>query len=119
MTKDVLNYVTAKTLELMDSPTCCADAKEAARMWLNALGTDNEAEMTKNYLAELEEDIVTIDGLIAFTGSEAGVSCFGAEKAADIKAHAEEIRESGAKYCDCPACSLVAEILEKKEEMLG
>lgn len=118
MNKDVLNFAAAKTMELMDAPTCSAETKEAARMWLNALGTDREARMTKDYIAELEEDIMPIDQLIGFAGSDAGAAYFGADTAAGIKAHAEEIKAAGAKYCDCPACTVVAQILEVKDEML-
>ena len=68
-------------------------------------------------IAELEADIVTIDGLIAFAGSEMGAQVFGAEKAKEVLAHAKEIKEAGAKYCDCPACAACQAILEKKDEL--
>ena len=86
--------------------------------WMPA-GTDQEAEKTKALIAELEEDIIPIDGLIAFAGSEGGEKVFGAEKAKEVEAHAKEIKAAGAKYCDCPACAAVAAILEKKDEMLA
>ena len=73
--------------------------------------------MTKNYIAELEEDIIPIDGLIAFAESPAGAGVFG-DKAGAVAEHAKEIKAKGAKYCDCPACSAVEAILAKKDEML-
>ena len=113
-----LNYVTEKTQELIAAPSCSAEAKEAAQRWLNAAGTDKEAEETKKYIEELEADIMPIDNLIAFAGSEAGAGYFGAELAKNITAHAEEIKLAGAEYCDCPACAAVAEILARKKELL-
>lgn len=118
MKKEVLEYVTEKTKELISAPSCCQEARDAAKNWLDAVGTDKEEEATKSYLAELEEDIIPIDGLIAFFSSEAAVQHFGAEKASSIAAHGRELKAAGAKYCDCPACAAVGAILEKKEELL-
>lgn len=117
MKKDVLDFVVAKTHELIDSPTCSSETKEAANVWLNAVDTENEAEETKKYIAELEEDIMPIDTLIGFAESEAGAQVFGTDKAKDVAAHAKEIKSNGAKYCDCPACAAVAAILEKKDQL--
>ena len=118
MSANVKDYVTQKVQELIQSPTCCAEAKEAAQSWLDAVGTDKEAEAAKNLIAELEEDIMPIDVLIGFAGSEAGAQVFGAEKAKEVLAHAQEIKASGAKYCDCPACAACEAILEKKDGLL-
>lgn len=117
MKKDVLDYVISKTHELIDSPTCSPETKEAANAWLNALETENEAEETKKYIAELEEDIMPIETLIDFAESETGAQVFGADKAKDVAAHAKEIKSNGAKYCDCPACAAAAAILEKKGQL--
>lgn len=117
MDREVLDYVVGKTHELMDAASCSSEAKAAASAWLDAVGTDREAEETEKYIAELEADIVTVDGLISFAESEAGASVFGAENAGNIAAHAREIKAAGAKYCDCPACAAVEAILEKKELM--
>ena len=90
MNENIKEFAVQKAKELMNASTCCPEAKAAVQNWLDALGTDREAEQTRTFLAELEMDIVTADGLIAF----------------------------GAAYCDCPACSAVAAILEKKDELL-
>lgn len=117
MKQDVKEYVEQKVKEMLDAPSCCADAKNAGQAWLDALGTDAEAAKTKELIEELEQDIMPLEGLIAFAGSEAGTKIFGAEKAKAIEAHAKEQKEAGEKYCDCPACAAVAAILEKKAEM--
>ena len=90
MDKKVLDYVVEKSHELMNAPTCSKETKEAAEAWLNAVGTE----------------------------SEGGAQVFGADKAKDVAAHAREIKSAGAAYCDCPACVVVAEILEKKDMLL-
>lgn len=106
-------WMMEKTRELMASETCCAEAKEAAQRFLDAVGTDAEEAEKEKYLAELEEDIMPIDALISFAESDNAKAYFGADKAADVAAHGKAIKEAGAKYCDCPACAIAAEILGK------
>lgn len=109
MDQKVLDYVVEKTHELMNAPSCSKEAKQAAQNWLDAIGTDNQLAETKKYIAELEADIMPIDGLIAFANSE---------MAKNVLAHAQDIKAKGAKHCDCSACKAVADILAKKEQML-
>lgn len=118
MDKLVLDFIVEKTQELMSAPSCSAEAKAAAQSWLDAIGTEKEAEETKSYINELEADIMPIDGLIGFAESDAGSQVFGADAAKGVAAHAKEIKAAGAKYCDCPACSAVEAILEKKNIIL-
>ena len=118
MEQSVREYVTEKVKDLISAPSCCAQAKAAGENWLKAAGTDQEAEQTKNLIAELEMDIMPLDGLIAFAGSEAGAKVFGPEKDKEVEAHGQELKEAGKKYCDCPACAAAEAILEKKEQML-
>ena len=120
MDNNTREFIKAKAEELIAAPTCCAEAKAAANAWIEAMGTDKEAEASKALIAELEEDIVTVDGLIAFAESEAGAAVFGGEEAAKgVAAHGREIKAAGAKYCDCPACKVVEAILDKKAELLA
>jgi len=118
MNSELLKFVKEKTEDLMKAPSCCPEARAAAQAWLNAAGTGKEAEETKKYIAELEEDITPIDGLIAFAESDAGVRHFGAEVAGKLASHARDIKSRGAKYCDCPACAAALAILDRKAEML-
>ncbi len=118
MKKETLDYVVKKTEELIHAATCSEETKTAAQAWLEAVGTEKEAEQTKIYIRELEADIMPIDNLIGFAGSDAGAKYFGEDVAKGIVAHAQEIKDAGAKYCDCPACKAVAAILEKKDELL-
>ena len=118
MEKALLDFVTAKTQDLLAAPSACQEVKAAATAWLAAVGTEKEAEETAKYIAELETDIMPIDGLIAFGQTELALSIFGAEGVKALQAHAQELKASGAKYCDCPACAACKAILDKKAEML-
>ena len=113
MEKQILNEVIEETKKLIAAPSWGQEAKGADNAWLDAVGTDNEEAETKKYIAELEEDIMPIDGLIGFAGSEAGAAVFGAEKAKEVEAHAKEVKAAGGKYCDCPACTACEVILSK------
>ncbi len=118
MEKAVLDFVVEKTRALMEAPTCSSETKAAAAAWLDAVGTDREKAETESYIKELEEDIMPVEQLIAFAESEGGQQYFGADTAKGIAIHGREIQAAGGKYCDCPACAIVAEILEKKAQML-
>lgn len=118
MEKNVLNFVVDETKKLINAASCSKEAKAAAQAWLDAVGTDKEAEETKKYIAELEADIMPIDGLIDFAESDMGAKVFGAEKAAAVAAHAKEIKAAGVNYCDCPACAACEAILAQKAEII-
>lgn len=106
MTQTQRDQLTQLVNQLIQAPSCCAEAKEAGQNWLTAAGTAGEQAATQALMAELEEDIMPIEGLIAFVSSPAGAQVFGAEQAKAMEAHAREIQAAGAKYCDCPACAL-------------
>ena len=118
MKKEVLNYVIKETNALINAGSCCKEAKEAAEKWLKAVGTPDEAAETERYIKELEEDIEPIDDLVAFANSPLCEQLFGKDRAEGFRAHARELKESGAKYCDCPACAACADILALKSEIL-
>lgn len=118
MTEALKQTLAAKTHDLMNAPSCCAEAKAAAQRWLDALGTSSEAEETRAYIAELEGDIMPVDMLAAFMGSDTAVKLFGAEGAANMLSHAKELQAKGAAYCDCPACAACEAILAHKSELM-
>lgn len=110
MDKTTLDRVTEQTRLLMAAPSCSQEARQAAQDWLDALGTDREAAQTQAYLQELEEDLVTVDELIAFAQSAAGRQVFGPE-ADNVATHGRALKEASARFCDCPACQAAAAIL--------
>ena len=99
--------------------SCCAELKQAAAAYLEAVGTDGEKSAAQNLIAELQEDVTPIDRLVAFSHSDHAVNIFGAEGAKKFAAHADELKASGAKYCDCGACAPGVEILANKEILLA
>ena len=117
MNQEVRSFVVEKTKAMMNAPTCNAETKASAQAWLDAVGTEKEAEATQKYISELEGDIMPIDMLIHFAESEGGAKFFG-PKAPAVAAHAKEVKAAGGKYCDCPACAAAEVILAKKEELL-
>ncbi len=118
MDQKVLQEIAEKTRELINAPTCSSETKAAAQSWLAAVGTDAESAETEKFIQELEEDIMPIDSLIGFAQSAKGIEYFGADQAANIAAHAKAIQEAGEPYCDCPACTVAAAILARKNDML-
>lgn len=58
------------TQDLLQAPSACKEVKEAAQNYLDAAGTEKEADAATAYVKELEADIMPIDGLISFAGSD-------------------------------------------------
>ena len=104
--------------KMVAAPSCYSGLKEAGQNWLDAVGTKGEKEAAQKLIAELEGDITDIDGLVAFAHSEIPAQMFGAEGAKKFAAHADELKASGAKFCDCGACAPGLEILKNKSLIL-
>ena len=102
MEKAVLDFVVEQTNALIAAPTTAAECKAAAEAWL---ASDKGEAANKAYIAELEADIMPLDGLIAFAESPAG-------------AHGRDLKAAGKLYCDCPACTACEAILGKKDQMI-
>lgn len=111
MTEEIRNTLTEEVKKLIAAPSACPEAKAACERWLAAAGTADEEAATAILKKEVNADIMPIDGLIGFAGSDAGKALFGEERAAVLLAHAKDIKEKGARFCDCPACSACAEII--------
>ena len=94
--KEVQQYVIERSKELIAAATACQEVKDAARKWIDSVGTEKEAEETGKYIEELEADIVTVDGLISFAESEMGAKVFGGEEQAKgVAAHEERSKPQG------------------------
>lgn len=100
MEKQLQALITEQANALIAASMTYEGAKKVAQEWLDAVGTDAEAEATKKLVAEAEADIMPIDGLIAFAGSEGAAAVFG-DNAPNVLAHAKSIKEAGGRYCDC------------------
>ena len=80
-----IEAIIEKVKAIINAPSCCAEAKEAANKWLEAVNTEKQDEAAKALIEEIAADIIPIDGLIAFAGSEDGKKIFGEEKAAESR----------------------------------
>lgn len=100
------------------SNLCCDELKEAAWNWLDSIGTDKEKEAGKKYVLELQDSIVTVDGMLAFLPTNETKTKFGEETANHFYEHAKDLKTQGIANCDCPACSAASAVLELKDEIL-
>lgn len=97
---------------------CCNALKEAAWNWLDSIGTDKEKEARKKYVLELQDSIVTVDGMLAFLPTDEAKAKFGEETANRFYEHAKDLKAQGVANCDCPACTAASAVLELKDEIL-
>lgn len=102
--------------EIIAAPSACPEIKAAAENYLNAAGTDAEAEAGKALVTECEECICTIDSVIGFFATDAAAGIFGTELAAQKLRHAKKIKDEGAVYCDCPACTAALKVIGNKAD---
>lgn len=97
---------------------CCDELKEAAQAWLDSIGTDKQKDVGERYVAELQDSIVSVEGMLAFLLTEEAKVKFGEETANKFYEHAKELKAQGIVNCDCPACTAASAVLELKEEIL-
>ena len=113
--KAIRDRMVEKTRALIAAPHCCAELKEAAQAYLDTLeDSAANAKATETYASVLEESLMTVDACLAFANSPEGAAVFG-DGLSGFKAHMEGLKASGATYCDCEACTLTREILERKD----
>ena len=101
---------------LIAAPSCYSGLKDVAQAYLDASEAEKPAAAAA-LVAELEADVMPVDAVIGFFSSDAGIGHFGAETAAALLKGAQEHKANGGKYCNCPACSAGAAILERKAEL--
>ena len=118
MTLENRNFVTDKVKAILEAPSCCAELKEIGMEWLQAVGSDHEDAATKSLIHELEEDVCTIDDVLAFFESPAAASVFGAEGAKGMAEQARAHKAAGGTHCFCGACSNGKAILDIKDQLL-
>lgn len=102
------------TKKMIAAPSCYSGLKEIGQNWLDAIGTDGEKAAAQKLIAEIEADITDIDGLVEFAHSDIPAQMFGVEGAKKFAAHSDELKASGAQFCDCLACAAGLEILKNK-----
>ena len=103
---------------LLDAPTSNETVKEFAQSWLDAEGTEKQADLTKQLVSIAEQNIALIDETIGFAGSELAVQILGKEGAANLLQHTKDIKAQGAEFCDCPGCVAAKNIIDLKAEIM-
>ena len=113
--KAIRNALAEETKQLIAVEWAYQPLKDAAQKWLDTM-EDGEANQAaaKEYIALLEESLMTLDENEAFITSPKGAEVFGDRRDAML-AHVKELKAKGEKYCDCDACKLAKAILDKKE----
>ncbi|MDD8047982.1 MAG: molecular chaperone Hsp90 [Thomasclavelia sp.] len=99
--------------DLMNEELCCKDLKESCKSYLESLNTPSQKDEASKLIKELKEDIMEIDPLITFLSSSKAKEIIG-DEVEGLLAHAKDIKVTGGKYCDCPACSKALIILENQ-----
>lgn len=107
-----------KAKEMIAAPSCCPELHAAGHAWIESIGKADEHERAENLIAEIQEDINSIEDLEAFAKSAMAEKIFG-EGVEDFRKHVADLKESGAKFCDCGACASAAIILDNKAVILG
>ena len=102
---------------LLDAPQSNPKVKEFAQSWLDAEGTEKQAELTKQLVSVAEQNIALIDEVIAYAVSKRAVQELGEEGAANLLQHAKDIKAEGAEFCDCPGCVAAKNIIDLKAEI--
>ncbi len=115
MTKEEIKEAVQKTI---DAPSCCPELKEVGKEYLEAIGTPDEKKVAQKLIKELEEDVNSIDSLIALAGSAAGENLFGKEGAEKMLKAATDAKAHGEKLCICPACQAGGMVLVHKADLL-
>lgn len=107
-----------KVKETIEAPSCFAALKTAGEKYLEAVGTEAEAEAAKELVAELEKDVNPIEDSIAFFKSDMGAKVFGDQRDAMVKTF-EDAAAAGEDTCLCPACQAGKALLGMKDEILA
>lgn len=109
--------VLVKVKELIAAPSCYSVLKDVAQKYLAAVGTANEKATGKKLIAELEDDVETIDDVMAFLNSDKAVEILGKETAAAMLEQGKKVKTAGGKYCFCPACVAGKALLDMRDEI--
>ena len=103
----------AKVQELINAYSCNPALKAAAESYLKAQDKASAEALIKS----LEENVCSIDELIALCESDMGKQVFGAEKASEMAKLFRQKKSEGEKFCLCPACQAGAAIYAEKANL--
>lgn len=105
--------------EILQAGSACQELKTAAQNYLDAVGTADEQDKVETLVAECEADVMKCADVIVFMKTDAEKKHLGAEVAAGILAHEEELLSKGIEYCDCPGCTAGKRVMDNKALFLA
>ena len=105
--------------EILQAGSACQELKTAAQNYLDAVGTADEQDKAETLVAECEADVMKCADVIVFMKTDAEKKHLGAEVAAGILAHEEELLSKGIEYCDCPGCTAGKRVMANKALFLA
>ena len=102
MTQTQRDQLTQLVNQLIQAPSCCAEAKEAGQNWLTAAGTAGEQAATQALMAELEEDIMPIEGSSPLSALRQGLRCLARNRPKPWRPTPERSRPPGPSTVTAP-----------------
>lgn len=102
---------------VLNASSTCPELREACKMYLSETDSSDDNKKAAMLIAELEEDVCTLDSTLAFFESDAAKGVFGDALEGMLKA-ARQAKANGETVCICDGCRAGAAILEKKDEFL-
>ena len=105
--------------EILQAGSACQELKTAAQNYLDAVGTADEQDKAETLVAECEADVMKCADVIVFMKTDAEKKHLGAEVAAGILAHEEELLSKVIEYCDCPGCTAGKRVMDNKALFLA
>ncbi|MBQ3378985.1 MAG: heat-shock protein Hsp90 [Clostridia bacterium] len=107
-----------KVNEIMNASHANIHLKRACKLWLDAVGTDKEEEMSKKLITKLESDVLPMDELVWLLNLPGAKAHFGEETVKAYLKEAEERIAKGEQWCFCDACTPGRQILDRKDELV-
>ena len=105
--------IIAKVNELIAAPTCNPELKAVAENYIKA----QDKAAAEKLIKALETYVNSIDESMAFAESDMGKKIFGEEAAKTLAENCHKAKNSGEKFCICPACQVGSVIYENKEAL--
>lgn len=101
--------------EILKAESACKELKEVTKNYIDAVGTPDELTKAEALVKECEEDVLRCEDVCAFMKTDEAKEVLGAEVAANILVHEEELLEKGIEFCDCSGCTAGKRVLDNKE----
>lgn len=110
---DYAEKVVEKTTGAAEAMTSAGEKiSSAVSSASDKIGDTTEKLAETELVKQLKEGICSVGDLIGTFGAKDAAGKFGEDFAEKMKAHAEELKAKGEKFCDCDACKKARSILK-------